>query len=81
MTTEQIDNFNKRSFPYRLLLKGKNIHLQKLLLDNLTERPETKETNINLSNALTDTLIVMNNNLLHSLFVKNDVLYINIDHD
>lgn len=81
MTTEQIDNFNKRSFPYRLLLKGKNIHLQKLLLDNLTECPETKEANINLNNASTDTLMIMNNNLLSSLSINNDVLYINIDHD
>lgn len=48
MTEEQIINFNKRSFPYHLYLHGKNIHLRKLLLDNLTERAIENEPSINL---------------------------------
>lgn len=48
MNIEQIENFNKRSFPYQLLLRGKNIHLRKMLLDELVETANSPKDNINL---------------------------------
>ena len=77
MTDEQISNFNKRSFPYYLFLKGKNIHLRKGLLDNLTEKPNNSEPSINLWNVPAETIFIMQNELLNSLFIDNNILYIN----
>lgn len=78
MTNEQIVNFNKIFFPYHLYLNGKNIHLRKLLLDNLTERAIDTEPSINLWNVPGEIIFVMKNDLLTKLSITNNILYINV---
>lgn len=80
MNIEQIENFNKRSFPYQLLLRGKNIHLRKMLLDELVETANSPKDNINLWNTPAETIFIIKNSFLTSLFFKNGTLYIN-EHD
>ena len=82
MTNEQIDNFNKKYFPYQLILKGNNIHLRRRLLDKLVEPKDLTKDYINLWNTPVETIFIMQNTLLNSLFIeKNNILFINTKHD
>ena len=81
MTSEQIENFNKKNFPYLLKLKGNHIYLTKYLLEDLIEKTEDKVLTFDLTTAPYEVIMITKNSLITSLIIDQDVLFINPEND
>ncbi len=81
MTIEQVDNFNKRSFPYVLQIKGSHAYLTKHLLDNIIEDSAKPMVEVDLITAPKEIIFIMKNDFLTKLFIEDNVLFINMENE
>ena len=81
MTIEQVENFNKRSFPYVLHIKGSHTYLTKYLLDSIIEDSAKPLVEVDLITATKEIIFIMKNEFLTKLFVEDDVLFINMENE
>lgn len=81
MTIEQVENFNKRSFPYVLQIKGSHTYLTKYLLDNIIEDSTKPMVEVDLITAPKEIIFIMKNDFLTKLFIEDNVLFINMENE
>ena len=81
MTIEQVENFNKRSFPYVLQIKGSHVYLTKYLLDSIIEDSNKPIVEVDLITAPKEIIFIMRNVLLTKLFIEDNVLFINMENE
>lgn len=76
MNIEQIENFNKINFPYKIETIGKFLYLKKYELDNIIQGSNATYE-IDLCNCTKSTVFMAQTDTIHSLIIKNNVLFIN----
>jgi hypothetical protein len=78
MNSDQVESFNKQSFPYKIEIIGKFLYLKKYELDDLIQE-DSDTTEIDLCQCKMSTILFIKSDYINSIFIKNNTIYLNED--